>query len=322
MSNRCAHVSGVGVLGSFVLWELHDRGVPFTWDDAESPINAWEVSTGGILPPAEQQYDYGLLAQGYRHWREILNQPFAQFVERVRDVRVQLVRPAPKWEALAEISQMRAWLNPSPGLQLNVQEFVTFTRRTFKKARQPHDPSVPGLVLVLCRGVGETVVEARPVPMWGWQCAVDLEAQPGTWLAHGDRVALHFPNPENREPYARLYLQPVAALAHTWWAGTDKRLQRTPALLQELALMRRAQHQRTVERYFGPWLRTVTYRSDIGHGWRPAPRGTTWRDIWFKELRPGLIVGAPFGRSGVQLSPLAAKRIVEHITDTRRRAVV
>ena len=48
------HIEGMGVLGSFLAWELHNRQVPFTWYDNLARANAWSACTRAFAEDAKQ----------------------------------------------------------------------------------------------------------------------------------------------------------------------------------------------------------------------------------------------------------------------------
>ena len=308
------HVSGVGVVGSFLLWELDQLGVEFSWDDVESPLNAWEVSTGGILPYPDG--DPSPYAAAYRFWRDdvALRPVLAPYLEPVRVLHALKSRSArsraEQWALLAEAPRgVRLWQEPTTGWQLNVQEFVVFTRRHFQARRvQPTEVTdVPGyrVTQVWCRGVGDP--RARPVPVWGWQLAVELTPTASSPLwAGAHRFALHFSDPVSS--LTRLYLQPVATVGHLWWAGTDKRLQRQPQREDARAEAQVARFKQVVTDLFGGWLE-ATYHTHIGQGWRPQARSAPWRGVACVEVNAKLLIAAPLGRNGVQRGPLVARDI-------------
>lgn len=320
------HVSGVGMLGAFLLAELDRRGYAFTWDDIESPLNAWEVCTGAIIPYDDEVDSW--YAQGYRYWAQCAAEDFAAYLEPVHLVyglkgvpaRMALrlgKKPTPLATAPCGVN---IWPEVQTGWQLRAQRFVLDMREKYAERRVPAPPlrpDVPGTTRVHCRGVLDT--HSRPVPLWGWTVLAKLTPKTRCpfWPIDGLRPSLHFNDPT--KPGARYYFQPQAG-TEWWWAGSDRVRQKEPVTLEVQA--RVEQFQRAVEAVWGRWL-DVTYQPDILQGWRPEERNNLWKKgpigHW---VDPHTLVVRPHARNGSQCGPLVAHHLVNRLESPKRPVTV
>lgn len=295
---RAVHVRGMGVVGSFLVRELVDRGVPVTWWDDGSP-SAWPASTGSV-----SAHSAGNNA-GYGWWMEIGRTKYAAYVEEVRAVYVQKSRPV----SLADVFDVRRqgseWMDPRPALQVNVQEFVRDQRALYAglEGNAPADA-----IVVSCRGVGD----AGAVPVWGWSAPVALAAAPELLCdGYGRRKAYHVTDPER--PQDRLYLYPIP-MSSLWWAGSSTRLQKTPTRLDSIAAIEFSRFLSSMRSMFVGAI-AVVVAGDILQGWRPKPR--KWAQaaaagaLWYRD---GAELNAlPLYKSGVLLGPIAAMQIAHEV---------
>ena len=311
------HVSGVGALGAFLLWELHARGVPFTWDDAETPYNSWMTSTGGAMPYADT--DLGWYAQGYRDWLTRLTLPhYAPFVEQVPTVFAAKSRPAQLAKGTLPVATsadgVHIWVDQQLGIQLHVQAFVQHTRETFKAQRLfVTDPPAEARVTVRCHGV----FDPGAVPVWGWSLPVTIRPMSSCpfWPATG-RPCLRFTNfggLVRRFPVEVLYFQPVGVAADWWWAGSERLVQKQVAALSaETVAAKVATFFEGAQRVWGAWLDFTPAPQPAGQGWRPRPKPAGWRtgDPQVTWLSPTVLAPRPQGGNGVQCGPLVATHLV------------
>lgn len=318
------HVSGVGALGSFVLWELQRRGIEFTWDDLDSRFNAWMVSTGSINPYPNG--DQSLYALGYRFWRDYAaEQPgsypeVCQFLESTVALYARRRQPTDRAMSLvAELGEgFHLYRDEAEAFQLNVQSYVLHTRQTFAHRRRPSEDMEPGIRRLRCRGIGNVDTYA----LWGWQAPALLAAvgDEGAGLLGGPtRPAVHFSDP--RLPRNSFYFLPVPGYQGYWWVGSDIVLQRLP----------QGNHARALDRLreFGGWghklfghLFTFTYvESQVGEGWRPIRRLRDAPMDRVAEVESNVYQAPPLSRSGIQCGPLVAHRICDQLFGARRMPV-
>jgi hypothetical protein len=312
------HVSGVGMLGAFVCHELARRGIPFTWDDTDSPFTAWRVCTGAIIP-----YDDAVdswYAAGYRFWREGVAEDLREYLEPVRLVyalknppaRQQAKKPTPLATAPCGV---RLWPEAQTGWQLQAQRFVGEVRTRHASTRRETDEPVDGRrTRIHCRGVLDTL--SRPIPLWGWTVLAQLRPKTRCpfWPADGPRVSLHFNDPS--KPGARYYFQPYAGDVNWWWAGSDRVRQKEPTALD--CQVRLQTFQAAVEAVWGQWM-DVTYHTEIWQGWRPEERNNFWKQgpvgRWVDPLT---LVVRPHARNGSQCGPLVAHQLVNMVQSAKR----
>jgi len=318
------HVSGVGALGSFVLWELQRRGIEFTWDDLESRFNAWEVSTGSISPYPDS--DLSLYAKGYRFWRDYASASLAypehaknQFLERTTALYARKRQPV-ETDLVAELGEgYKLYRHYADAFQLNVQAFVLHTRQTFAGRRREREDADPDICRLRCRGIGNVDTYA----LWGWQAPALLnpvgDMIAGPFAPEFLRPAFHFNDP--RLPRNSFYFLPVPGYPEYWWVGSDIVLQRTPMVNTARALDRLREFGGWGHKLFGH-LFTFTYaENQVGEGWRPIRRLRDAPMDRAVEVQPGVYQAPPLNRSGIQCGPLVAHWICDQLFGVRRMPV-
>jgi hypothetical protein len=310
------HVSGVGALGSFVLWELRRRGINFTWDDTDSEFNAWSVSTGSVSPYATT--DESLWANGYWFWRRTAEHYEELRPHLERTVVCYVLKNAPrsvpgKLDPYAELGLgHKLWIHPDYGYQLNVQSFVTATRDTFKEQRLSTYPTTQSRLL--CRGVANADTHS----LWGWTCATHVTFKRAPQPPHAPfsaRPVIHMSDP--KLPRNSFYLQPVAGYPGYWWAGSDIRLQRTPSREPGRASEGLKRFDETIQAVMGDWL-GCSFQPAVGEGWRPVRRLRTLPLNSAAKLEEGVWVAPPLSRNGIQCGPLVAYLLVNQLFGVRR----
>jgi hypothetical protein len=319
------HVSGVGLLGAFVLDELARRGLPFTWDDADTPTSAWPVCTGAIIPYEDSEPSW--YAQGYRAWaQQLAAQPeaFAPLLEPVQVVyalkgvpgRLEGSKPIPLGQTADGV---RLWREPKTAWQLNAPQFVQVTRARFAAQRQlcTTAPLAPDVTPVRCWGIHDPA--AQPIPLWGWARLVHLRphARCPFWpTPEQPRVSLHFNDPDYKgNPGARYYFQPLAG-TDLWWAGSDRVRQRTAVAPDTEKYV--ARFTTAVERVWGRWLTVEPADAHIRHGWRPEERNNFWKKGPPVRWVEGTLVPRPHARNGSQCGLLLARTLVDVLMNPRR----
>lgn len=309
MGVKQVHVSGVGVLGSFLLWELTNLKVPFTWDDAESPENAWEASVGAILPYPDKNKKPE--AKGWRFWNGYrLTAPwFARHLSPVSVTYAFRAQPANlqpgKVASVGEPTpdRFRFWIGTA--YRLNVQNFVRETREAFADSRIPGRPLPPADVMFQCHGVRDEV--AKPMVTWSWSALVRVtptELGKSFWTADS---ALRFGNPTLRTTSYSMF--PTGAPG-VWRVGGDWILTRSSRDESDRLVTRFASFRSAAERIWGAWL-TFEFEEPTS-GWSPEPRGKEWRrGPSVRTFEGGTIyIPQPVGISGVQCGPMLAWDLV------------
>lgn len=313
------HVSGVGLLGSFVLHAAHRRGLRFTWDDTETIFNAWRASTGAVIPCEDE--DQELYAQGYRKWRDDATKrpELQQFLEPVETLYVMKNPPARvfrKWKPEV-VGENRVWRETLPGWQFDADGFVKATREQFKDRRSMASPAsaIFSGRWIRCRGVQERM-DTGPITVWGWRVPVKIKPKQGgqIWASGEIRPVIHFNDPDR--PFERYYFHPRANDPETWWAGSEAVLQKTPAPMMARAAQGFKNYLETVEKRFGEHLE-VFVLGGITEGWRAKPKrvhkALYGAATHCREASPGVFVATPLYKSGVQCGPLYADTILDRV---------
>lgn len=309
------HVSGVGLLGSFLVNELHHRGIEFTWSDSETAFSAWRASTGAVIPCEDGDTEPS--AFGYRFWRDGFQarsyiKPHLEQVETIYVMKNPPARVTRRWKPDL-IGPNRVWREPLPGWQFDVESFVAAARARFAARRISE--AEPGQLVVRARGVMETRI--RPVVVWGWRVPATIEPQDDRmWSRSGLRPVFHFNDPERT--FERFYFYPRATHSAIWWCGSESVLQRAPEFADERARAGFLKYQWTVQERFRDLLNVRYDASQLTQGWRAKPRvahkallGAPWR--WCFEASMSELVTMPLYKSGVQCGPWAASEIADVI---------
>lgn len=307
------HVSGVGLLGSFLLRDLHARELPFTWDDCESRFTAWGASTGAVIPCENR--DLELYAAGYRKWRDDATkrpalQPFLEPVETIYVMKAPPQRVTRKWKPIV-FGVNSIWRESLPGWQFDVGRFIESTRKLFAAERRPGPVSAERTIR--CRGVMEA--SDSPVTVWGWRVPVNIKPKANcqVWSKNGLRPVIHFNDPDRS--FERYYFHPLAGSPDVWWAGSEAVLQKRPQSLVERSKIGFANYLKTVERRFGDQLE-VKQLGPLVEGWRAKPKLVHKRFYakgLCRQVEPGVFVAMPLYKSGVQCGPLYSEVILEEV---------
>lgn len=310
------HISGVGLLGSFLLHELRRRNVPFSWDDTETEVTAWKASTGAIMPI--EPGDESIQGMGYRYWLEgACERPeLKMHMEEVETVYVFASKPSRIKRPLesVEMNGTRVFWDDARSWQFDVRGFVLATRQAFDSHRVLGPPP-KDVIVIRARGPLETI--ERPTLGWGWSRLVELTRldRGVAWSRSGLRPAFHFSDPVRT--FEQYYFYPLPNTApDRWLAGSQTILQRAPMSDRARAEEGWDAFLETVKKRFeGQFL--VRAVQPIREGWRPKPR-----KVHLELLRPnGFACGTlpktwimrPLYKSGVQCGPLAAQWVLERL---------
>jgi len=307
------HVSGVGLLGSFMLHELQHRKVAFTWDDCESRFTAHRASTGAIIPCEDR--DLELYAAGYRKWRDdaVKRSYLQRHLEPVETIYVMKAPPqrvTRKWTATT-YGVNKIWRETLPGWQFDVDSFVVRARQLFQANRREVPPE--GVRVVRSRGVMEG--KDTPVTVWGWRVPVTITPKPNcqVWSRNGQRPVIHFNDPDRT--FERYYFHPRAGHPEVWWAGSEAVLQVRPMSAKDRAKIGFGRYLKTVERRFGDQLE-LKQLGPLEEGWRAKPKlvhKQRYTEGFCREVDPGVFVAMPLYKSGVQCGPLYAEVILDKV---------
>lgn len=283
------HIEGFGWTGSVLARRLEALGVDFTWSDSDSPINAWQASTGLVYPTGEPDseearrqwlawHERGLFAphsQIVRYWYSHKAHPHGLKVKADLDV---------------------GWLRRSPELavQLNVARIVEDTRARFAGCRV--SAPAPGARIVVCHGWGPRTTHS----VWGWSRQVRLSV-PADIAGDGlYSMNLH------RSRFEFTYAYAVPGRPGWHYAGSSMVRQREPRTLD-------------LDKHFARWLEAVAEVAPpvkvlemdpvTLQGWRPKGETLTWEPF---EDGDRLYV-PPLYHSGVRWAPLVSSALLERL---------
>jgi hypothetical protein len=290
----------MGIVGSMIAWRLWERGVSFTWDDKELPVNAWRASTG-IIYPSGDSFD----AENYHVWLDWANHraPWCgkqQFEECVEVCAYWFFSKHPphggKYAIKRDIGNLR--LASVPSIHFNAQKFVPRTRAYFAEQRVSEPPA--GSQVVIAHGFDQRRLSHV---LWGWTALVRLEftreihdaseeRRPCLYLRQG-RFKLAYAYPVPNTPY--------------WYAGSHLIVQSKP---KELEVQPKFE---TWKRYFAETTQgkvRLVEAVDFLTGWRPAAADG---DTALVKMLNGQLVTKPLWSSGIRHSPLLVNDVLKHL---------
>lgn len=193
------------MIGSVLAWTLTERGVPFTWHDAELAICAWPACTGSVVPSTDLSDQ-----KGYTAWARWATDP-------PWSVAAPIIEPADYWRTVGHALQRQAQLS----YHVNAPALVSVTRDAFREQRRSGAPT--DTRVVIAHGYSERLDHL----VWGWSCLVDLSiatTAPGSQR----RPCVYV----QRNRYQVAYAYPCPGTPY-WFAGSSHIAQR-PRLAREL----------------------------------------------------------------------------------------
>lgn len=291
------HIVGMGLMGSFLAWELERQGVVFTWNDTNARHTAWRASTGCIYPSGDpvDQANYVAWERWYHDapWKDAL----PDVMERA--AYWFLSKHPPHGGAYRIAGKVgRLSLASIPSYHLHAQRFVMGTRAAFIDRRRDG------------RGGAETVIVSHGFDprrmvraLWGWTVPVALKIDPQIQALSGAaRPCLYLR--EGR--FALAYAYPMSGESLIWYAGSSLISQHT---LRSLEIAPKfARWREHVERVSDGMVRIVSCGRAI-EGWRPA--GDDIDDTASVRMIDGDMVLRPLWNSGIRHAPLQISAAVD-----------
>lgn len=118
------HIEGMGITGSAVARMLDKSGYSFTWHDNDSPVKAWNLSTGIISPDHPNR----------KIWMNVMGSDYLPFVEKSPFWFYSKNEPHKGKNGIIDDTGLlrRSGMD---SLHFNVQEFVLLTRAKFANSR-------------------------------------------------------------------------------------------------------------------------------------------------------------------------------------------
>lgn len=294
------HLEGMGITGSLLALCLERAGVDFTWDDANSPLAAWQASTGAVYPTGRtgsiDRWTYERWVEWVRSDRFASTYPYSW----LESCAYWFNHKAPPHEGPGQVTrEVGGWMRGTEhaAIQINAQRLVPIVRDRFKeKRRESRDTK-------RLRIVAHGFSARRTHCYWGWTRLVGLDiASSVKALSLGRRASIYFRDGRFNMAYA----YPVPGDASRWYAGSSliKQLRGGERSLEIEPKYER--WKQTLERVSGGLLRVVA-EGDMLEGWRPAsedvPTGT-------EPVRPHLYDAADQMRPWVKLMTLSESLVV------------
>lgn len=287
----------MGIPGSFLAWHLEQARVDWTWDDIESPINAWGACTGAIYPSGDP-FD----SDNYACWRVWASgqAPWPDNTGCFEETGWWYSTKAPphgaKFPASADLGALRR--SSATSLHFNAQKFVPMTRNVFASRRRVAPE--PGAQRVVTHGFGPR----NDHVLWGWTALVKLQF---------DTRLLKY------EPCARLSVycrqgRFVMAYAYAipstdwWYAGSSLIVQKTPRQLEVPKKFARWRGQ--FEALAGGLIKVVQV-GEVRTGWRPAGKDDSAPLVL--RMDDGALHVRPFWNSGVRHAPLMVGAVLKEL---------
>jgi hypothetical protein len=207
------HIEGMGVLGSFLAWELHNRQVPFTWYDNLARANAWSACTSAIFPTGKptDMMNYTEWWTRFNNkgcpWQKDLGNSFME------EAGYWFLSKNPPHEGNYPIDHSVPPLHMGalPSLHLNTQKFVVRTRQFFMKQYTFVDNFKDnGSQRIVAHGFSSRLKEY----IWGWTVPVQLE-YPQAYNYEGKRPCLYL-----RKGSFFQYAYPIPGTPN-WYSGSS-----------------------------------------------------------------------------------------------------
>lgn len=287
------HVEGMGILGGILAWNLHRRGIRFTWNDTEQEVCAWRASTGCIYPSGDafDRWNY----EAWKRW--LLAPPWGEpsFIEKTGWW--YCTKAAPHGAKDKPDARSGALQRGSAfSMHFNSQRFVATTRAAFHDRRVERAPATGQRIVA--HGFGAR----RHHYVWGWNRKVKLGFAPGL-LQHErlDRPSLYFR--EGRFVMAYAYATP----GEPWWyAGSSLIVQKGEARHLEIP----PKYERWKENFLrlGDGNVNVIVEGPITEGWRPAAAES---DSALASTVDGAILLKPLWNSGIRHAPAVIGTVLE-----------
>lgn len=272
------HLEGMGVMGCLVACVAEQRGYQVSWEDNRSVRNAWQASTGAILPFGDDKSQ-----QDLESWKRelFLLETIQPYLAEARYCYVA-EQPPHKGRAAGVLEEQRVGsvkISNVTSLHMDVQSFVSKTRRRLahQERKQPR-----GSMLVVTHGFGDNIHKWS----WGWSAQVRV-----SFAARWSALCLpHVPMLYGRRGYQLPYLYPVGSTGYHY-AGTTLITQSTP---KSLPIKPKLDMWRShIKDYTGGAARITALRAgSLREGWRPMA-----------HPEAELVERSPFGGNEVRIAP-------------------
>lgn len=250
------HLIGMGALGSMLAWQLHRANVPFTWEDTEQRIVAWEASSGLVYPSGDPNDE-----RNYARWEGWFADPPWQPLQVLEQGAFWFTTKTPpnldKHPIRAQIGPLR--LGSRPSYHVNVPALVLGTRRAFRGRRRTARPAAAA---VCVHAHGFTKRLSRFV--WGWTVRASVALD---WRLREASQGLRPCAYARLSRFKLVYLNPLPTDYTGWIGGSDHIIQKHPRMPN---MDDRVERWRVSIESATQGLMRVTSLSTPIEGWRPG----------------------------------------------------
>ena len=252
------HLVGMGALGSILAWHLYHEDIPFTWEDSEERVRAWEASSGLVYPSGD-----GHDMENYVSWMRWEHKPLWPLSVIETGAFWYLTKSPPNngtYRRLASVEPLH--LGQLPSYHVNVPALVLGTRRLFAAQRRSTQPPSSG-VRIIAHGFSPARLHHV---VWGWTARAELAIHPDLLAASGDnRPCFYLRTSRFKFGYAN----PLPGDPTGWIAGSSHIVQKVP---HDLVVGNKPQTWREHVEHSTNGLIRVRRISDPIVGWRPVGR--------------------------------------------------
>ncbi|MCZ7478927.1 hypothetical protein [Micromonospora sp. WMMC273] len=274
------HIEGMGWFGAAMAYRLHADGIPFTWHDIDTPVNAWQASAGMVYPAGDDRSTVNLTRwptlAGIFPPGTVIPAAFAYPHTHPPHAGTYRTRLDLGWIRVAD----------APAYAVDVPAIVNTARAQFADRRL--SGPVPGKPTIIAHGH----TDRRSTWIWSWTAPVRLHLPDALHHAVPERIAFY----GRTHRFARTYAFPIPTRPNWWWAGTSLLNQRRPHPLNpDLHL---TSWRRNVGQLY-PWVRIVDNEPAI-HGWRARQRPD---DRGYLECDGDRLMFPALANSGVRWAP-------------------
>jgi hypothetical protein len=282
------HLEGMGINGALIARLLRERDIDFTWSDIDSPVSAWQASTGIIYPGGSTKF--GPDAACYDVWRRWQRDPLlSDFLELATYFFNHKNAPheGPYKPSLPSEHGLRC-SDQFPSIHLNAQRLVRFTREGLADRRVATAPE--GSRVIRTHGFTERCTHVY----WGWTVLVSLGYDRAVYDLQGRRPSIYL-----RDWTRMAYAYPVPGTPY-WYAGSSLIKQKISGA-RELEVAPKFQTWRSLfNRLSGGAFEVLEQHSTLT-GYRPCAAA---EDLdWVRVASDGTITLRPLWNSGVRHHP-------------------
>lgn len=284
------HLIGMGALGSMLAWQLHRANVPFTWEDSDERIAAWEASSGLVYPSGDVHDE-----RNYRYWEEWFASPPWYPLQVLEQGAFWFTTKTPpnndKHPARSQIGPLR--LGARPSYHVNVPSLVRGTRRAFEGVRVDRRPST-SKVCVHSHGFSHRLNRYA----WGWTVRTGVALD---WRIRDASQGLRPCIYARTSRFKLSYLNPLPWDTTGWIGGSAHIVQKHPRIPDMGDRVER--WQAAIEAATQGLVRIGSISTPID-GWRPsAKKDDPYNERTIQDAN-GEFWLPPMGGNGIRHAPL------------------